>query len=135
MQINKPVSFYNTDNALRLRPRGRYFTTWNVYPTQSQALDTVNQDQIVLSFQFNAKETGKRKYLVTELRTFYDEYLIMQDRHYYELIHSSCHLYFDIEFELPPSISNGSDIPTDANTLCVERGEEMMLVFKGYIRK
>ena len=138
MIIHKPISFYNQSDSFpdhRFKPnraQGRHFSTWNVYPVQSQALANRNCDQMIFSFQFNAQEPGRRKYLVTELKTFYEEYFLMENKHYYELIHGSCHLYFDIEFEL-----NNIDGQHEGDVNSIDgqiiKGNEMIQVFKDFV--
>ena len=138
--INKPKSFYTQDesNPSTTGLLSRYFSSWDVYPTQAMALNALTSDRMIFSCQYNPKEPGKRKYLVTELSTFYGKYASMEARHYYELIHGRCHLYFDIEFEIKENLDSiATDNVLDSVTVSydeqIARGNEMLKLFKEFV--
>ena len=139
-KINKPKAFYTQDesNSATTGLLNRYFSSWDVYPTQAMALNSLTSDRMIFSFQYNPNEPGKRKYLVTELSTFYGKYANMEARHYYELIHGRCHLYFDIEFEIKENVDsiaedNLLDSFPGSYDEQIARGNEMLKLFKEFV--
>ena len=106
------MSFYSLLNPKKnLTIKNRTFSVWREFPTQQKAFDFVDAkpskdhslDLAIFSFEYNEKEPGLRKFLVSSSKKdFYYEYMEMnhQDRHFYEMIRESypCCLYFDLEF-------------------------------------
>ncbi|KAJ3314670.1 hypothetical protein HDV04_005676 [Boothiomyces sp. JEL0838] len=73
------------------------------FPTQSQAFE--RQEQIpksrIFSFEYDKERPGKRKFVVSRTRDFWDTYIHLENKHHYELIKEGdpCNLYFDLEYE------------------------------------
>lgn len=86
----------------------RSFTTYRIFHTQSQAIEFQQsnenlKDLRIFSYEHNMSQLGSRKFIVANLRDFYDTYMKLPDRdcHHYELIQQAhnCHLYYDIEYD------------------------------------
>jgi len=83
-----------------------------------ELLLTLSSDCSKLSlklFAFESLMTGKRQFLVADLKTFMTRYLNLEapKRHVYELIRQDfpCRLYFDLEFSIPANPdTNGQEL-------------------------
>lgn len=98
-----PQHFYN-------RPAGEEPPVWQDFPRQEMAFqffDSLSAAQRVDTkiFSYELLATGRRKFLVAGMKTFYEKYLSAppKHRHVYEIIRDGfpCRLYFDLEFHKP----------------------------------
>lgn len=110
-----PQHFYN-------RPAGdEAAPVWQDFPRQEMAFqffDSLSAAQRVDTkiFSYELLATGRRKFLVAGMKTFYEKYLSAppKHRHVYEIIRDCfpCRLYFDLEFHRPSNPGVDGDVLT-----------------------
>ncbi|KAJ3273286.1 hypothetical protein HDV01_004644 [Terramyces sp. JEL0728] len=100
------------------------------YPTQSQAFE--RQAQIpgtrIFSYEYDIDKPGKRKFIVSKTRDFWDTYIQMENKHFYELIREDdpCNLYFDLEYEYEYNmIKNDAEEPLFSTSKIATYGDSL----------
>eukprot|EP00834_Sanchytrium_tribonematis_P001888 NODE_50_length_31184_cov_0.705099.p9 type:complete len:365 gc:universal NODE_50_length_31184_cov_0.705099:4712-5806(+) len=82
-------------------PVKKHRDTWMVFDKQQDALEYYyKSSQNVHVFSREQSQSGKRQFIVDTIENFYQTYIELDEKHFYELIPiaSPCHLYFDLEF-------------------------------------
>ena len=98
---------------------------WKWFSRQQEALDYCSgmREDCLRLFAYE-KTDGKRRFLVTTVKQFWNKYAMMDemDKHFYEVIalHHTCRLYFDIEFErqLNPGLDGVAALDTFIQYVC-----------------
>ncbi|KAI9326127.1 hypothetical protein BDR26DRAFT_877964 [Obelidium mucronatum] len=104
----KPTSWTTLIDHVRSKSeKENCFVVWREFHRQEsafKAVDTSSESLRVFSFETDALNPGKRKFLVTTYRGFWSKYckLPPQERVFYELIRENtpCKLYFDLEYSV-----------------------------------
>ena len=82
-------------------PAKKRINTMLIFDKQYDALQYYLSSSIPMHiFSFEKDSPGKRQFTVDTIESFYDHYMGLKTKHFYELIpsFSPCHLYLDLEF-------------------------------------
>jgi hypothetical protein len=115
----EPGAFYGTIGKTKIATdTGTVFESFSRQELAFKHFDTTPKHTYnpLKLFTFESLITGKRQFLVADIKSFLTRYLSLAGpkRHVYEIIRDSfpCRLYFDLEFNIPlnPDI-NGPSLP------------------------
>ena len=102
-KLNSAVQYTSRKLAKRYSACFTERVVWRYFPRQQFAVEFCDdkREPCLRLFTYE-KANGKRKFLVTTQRQFWERYKVLADsqRHYYEVIRlqDPCRLYFDIEY-------------------------------------
>jgi hypothetical protein len=106
--IKNLMSFYTEKDKSELikkikQDSHKSFTVWKEFHRQNPALDFLKTSLNfrLFSFEYDKNMPGLRRFVVSTLPDFYQQYINIKEKNFYEVIvqETPCHLYFDLEYE------------------------------------
>lgn len=131
-QLIRLLNEIQSDLSSQITPNSRH-AIWATFPRQDQALQFADShgSQNLAVFQYQDHLTGQRRFLTTTYNEFWRRYSQMRTgwKHHYEIIRQGrpCHLYFDLEFNLPDNVDANGEAMVD--TLLLVTSQTLLDVF------